>query len=203
MNGTKTTRKLGSRDNPLKVCFAGLMMSSKGAHILVEAMISLRRQGVYVEGCIAGDSFQAGYQEYLEEQVRKYRIENIIFTGQLSRSSLARCMQLHHVCVFPSIHPEAFGIVGAEAMASGLVLVSSGVGGAKELFVHEKTGFLFKPGDSTDLAERLKWLCTNPELMKHIGESAREHANKVLSVEESARKLERLFQIYRLNKFRE
>ena len=66
------------------------MMSSKGAHILVEAMISLRRQGVYVEGCIAGDSFQAGYKEYLEEQVRKYQIENIIFTGQLTRSSLAR-----------------------------------------------------------------------------------------------------------------
>ena len=44
------------------------------------------------------------------------------FLPQLNREQLARFFRLNHVCVFPSLHPEAFGIVAAEAMASGLAL---------------------------------------------------------------------------------
>ena len=40
---------------------------------------------------------------------------------------------MNHIGVFSSIYPEAFGIVAAEIMASGVALVSSGVGGAAEL----------------------------------------------------------------------
>ena len=74
------------------------------------------------------------------------------FVGQLKRQALARFYALHHVGVFPSIHPEAFGIVAAEMMASGLAVVSSGVGGAGELIEDGYTGLRFKPGDSEDLA---------------------------------------------------
>ena len=44
---------------------------------------------------------------------------NVQFVPQLTRKQLSRFFQLNHICVFPPIHPEAFGIVGAEAMASG------------------------------------------------------------------------------------
>ena len=71
---------------------------------------------------MAGMSFQPGYREQMEMLLLQNGLDGVRFTGQLTRSSLARCFQLHHVCVFPSIHPEAFGIVGAEAMASGLAL---------------------------------------------------------------------------------
>ena len=70
------------------------------------------------------------------------------FVGQLGRRALARFYALHHVGVFPSIHPEAFGIVAAEMMASGLVVVSSGVGGAGELIDDGRTGLRFMAGDS-------------------------------------------------------
>ena len=48
---------------------------------------------------------------------------NITFYKQLTRDQLARFFRLHHAAVFPSIHPEAFGIVAVEAMASGLALL--------------------------------------------------------------------------------
>ena len=77
------------------------------------------------------------------------------FVGQLKRQALARFYALHHVGVFPSIHPEAFGIVAGEMMASGLAVVSSGVGGAGELIDDGRTGLRFKAGDSQDLARCL------------------------------------------------
>ena len=64
--------------------------------------------------------------------------------------------------MFPSIHPEAFGIVAAEAMASGLALVSSGVGGAAEVFEDGISGLSFQAGDATSLATQLERLWRNP-----------------------------------------
>ena len=52
------------------------------------------------------------------------KLDGIIqFVGQLDRKSLARFYSLHHVGAFSSIHPEAFGIVAAEMMASGLTVI--------------------------------------------------------------------------------
>ena len=56
--------------------------------------------------------------------------------------------------MFPSLHPEAFGIVAAEAMASGLALVSTGVGGASEVFEDGISGLHYPAGNSTALAQR-------------------------------------------------
>ena len=112
-----------------------------------------KRQGVTVQASLAGDSFQSGYREQLEQWLEQHNLDGQVqFVGQLGRQALARFYALHHVGVFPSIHPEAFGIVGAEMMASGLVLVSSGVGGAGELIDDGRTGLRFQAGDSQDLS---------------------------------------------------
>ena len=71
----------------------------------------------------------------------------IFFPSSIKK--LARFFQLNHVCVFPSLHPEAFGIVAAEAMASGLALVGTGVGGASEVFEDGISGLHYPAGDST------------------------------------------------------
>ena len=99
----------GSRKRPLKVCFAGLLMASKGAHTLIEALIQLQQQGLCVQATLAGDSFQSGYREQLEQLLEQHNLDGAVqFVGQLGRLALARFYSLHHVGVFPSIHPEAF-----------------------------------------------------------------------------------------------
>ena len=65
----------------------------------------------------------------------------------------------------PFHYPEAFGIVAAEAMASGLALVSTGVGGASELFEEEVSGLHYPAGNSTALAEQLERLAYDPALL--------------------------------------
>ena len=193
LDGTQTGKQLGSERNPLKVCFAGLMMNSKGAHILVQAMVLLHQRGFHVEGHLAGGDFQPGYRQQMESLLKNNRLDSIRFTGQLNRHSLARFYGLHHVCVFPSIRPEAFGIVGAEAMASGLALISSGIGGAAELFENHISGLLFQTGKPSELADHLEHLGRHPYRLAALASAGSERAREQLSVTESARQLEELF----------
>ena len=184
----------GSTTFPLKVCFAGLLMGSKGAHTLVQALIQLNQEGINIQANLAGDSFQAGYREQLESMLAGAALHGVVrFVGQLSRPQLARFFRLHHACVFPSIYPEAFGIVGAEAMASGLALVSSGVGGAGELIETEISGLSFKPGDSQSLAKALRRLVQEPALMSRLSQAGEQRVRQRFSVTAAAAELERLF----------
>lgn len=184
----------GSRQRPLKVCFAGLLMSSKGAHTLIDALIELKEQGISVQASLAGDSFQRGYREQLEQCLAQNNLSGSVqFVGQLKREALARFYALHHVGVFPSIHPEAFGIVAAEMMASGLVVVSSGVGGAGELIEDGRTGLLFIPGDSKSLASRLRRLASDATLLRHLSQAGEKKAKQHFCVMRSAEALENGF----------
>jgi len=192
LNGMDEISRLGTPKHPLKVCFAGLLMGSKGAHTLIQALILMKQRGFWVQGYLAGASFQAGYREQLEIMLKQNDLADVQFIGQLSRNSLARCFSLHHVCVFPSIYPEAFGIVAAEAMASGLALVSSGVGGACELFEDKSSGLLFKPNDINDLAAKLELICANTSYLKKLAKTGEAHARSTLNVLESAKNLEQL-----------
>ena len=184
----------GSRQRPLKVCFAGLLMASKGAHTLIEALIQLKHQGLHVQASLAGDSFQNGYREQLEQLLVQHNLDGTVqFVGQLKRRALARFYALHHVGVFPSIHPEAFGIVAAEMMASGLAVVTSGVGGAGELIDDGRTGLHFMGGDSKDLARCLKRLVDDGPLLKNLRQSGQKEARQRFSVMAAATALEEGF----------
>ena len=148
---------------------------------------------------LAGDRFQSGYREQLENVLKQHNLDGTVqFVGQLRRQALARFYALHHVGVFPSIHPEAFGIVAAEMMASGLVVVSSGVGGAGELIDDGRTGVRFKCGDSDDLAKCLMQLLNDPTRLGKLREEAVQEVQRKFSVAASAAVLEEGFKEYAL-----
>jgi len=183
----------GTPDAPLKLCYAGLIMSTKGVHTFVEALIRLHQEGIRVQANLAGGTFGAGYKQALEQMIAAAGLAGEVrFMGQLNRPQLARFLQLHHGCVFPSIHPEAFGIVGAEAMASGLALVSSGVGGAGELVDDGETGLLFEAGNSQDLCRQLKRLVYEPGLLASLRKRGPETIRARFSVDQSVGQLEAL-----------
>ena len=93
---------------------------------------------------VAGNIFQSDYYDDILSSLSPYAQQIFFhFYGHLTPFKLARFLQLCQIGIFPSIYPEAFGIVSAEIMASGVVLISSGVGGSSELFHHNHTGFYF------------------------------------------------------------
>ena len=109
--------------------------AAKGHTHCLKHYLQLKQRGLEIHAMLAGGAFQKDYAEQLRQFCNNHNLNSQIdFLPQLNRTQLARFFQLQHVCVFTSIHPEAFGIVAAEAMASGLALVSTGVGGASEVF---------------------------------------------------------------------
>jgi glycosyltransferase involved in cell wall biosynthesis len=191
---TQAGQPLGSPANPLKVGFAGLLMGSKGAHTVVQALIALHQQGVAVQAHLAGGSFQPGYREQLQALLAGAGLaDQVRFVGQLDRPRLARFWALHQVGVFASTYPEAFGIVGAEVMASGLALLTTGVGGAAELIEPGVSGLGFQPGNPASLVETLQKLLADPVLLARLAAAGQERVQALFSVTSAADQLERLF----------
>ena len=183
-----------SRGRPLRVCFAGLMMSSKGPHTLLEALALLQKRGAVVEAMLAGGHFQADYVARMQQFLQDIGLNSHVrFLPALQRPQLARFFSLQHVCVFPSLYPEAFGIVAAEAMASGLALVSSGVGGAAELFESGESGLSFRAGDARDLAQQLQALVDQPGLLRSLQDQGRARVLEHFSVQRAVAQLEALW----------
>jgi glycosyltransferase involved in cell wall biosynthesis len=71
--------------------------------------------------------------------------------------------------LFTSIWQEPFGRVIVEAMASGLAVVGTAVGGAAEMLVHDENSLVFEAGDSTSLARALRRLIESPALRDTLG----------------------------------
>lgn len=187
--------QLGSLQNPLRLCFAGLMMSSKSPHTLAEALLQLKQAGIEATVSFAGGHFQPGYVDAIQAFLRDHQLnQQVNWFGQLSREQLARYLALHHVLVFPSVHPEAFGIVAAEAMASGLVVVTSGVGGAGELVEDGLSGLRFDPGNAQSLAAVLMALNkASAEEWRAMAHRGRARVQQHFSVERAAAQIEAEF----------
>ena len=90
--------------------------------------------------------------------------------GGLDRPELADAYRAADVMVFPSLWAEPFGLVPVEAMACGVPVVATGVGGSAEFLVDGGNALLYPPGDPAALAARLHQLATDPALRRRLVE---------------------------------
>jgi glycosyltransferase involved in cell wall biosynthesis len=74
-----------------------------------------------------------------------------------------------------------------EAMASGLPVVASAVGGIPEVVIHDETGLLVPPGDPDALADALRRLLADPALRRRLGAAGRARAEREFSLERARR----------------
>jgi len=138
-------------DEPTVVYF-GKLLHNKGVHVLLESLAGVDARTVIVG---FGD-----YRAELEDLARDLRV---LFTGPLEHRHLVHLLALGDACVVPSIFPEAFGMVAAEAAAAGcppLVARHSGLAEVAEGLEAEYPDALrdlasFTSGDAVDLRGKL------------------------------------------------
>ncbi|MBL9202598.1 MAG: glycosyltransferase [Opitutaceae bacterium] len=176
----------------LRICYASLMLPYKGADTLVRALVRLHDAGLDFTAEIAGDAPDPKFRLEMEELVRARGLaDKVRFTGFLDRRGLAALFARSNVLVFPSRFQEPFGISQVEALAAGLVVVSSGTGGAREIIRDRIDGLLFNAGDDADLANKLVSLARSPETMARLQRQGQARAT-IYAVENSVRKIEAL-----------
>ncbi|HQH72875.1 MAG TPA: glycosyltransferase family 4 protein, partial [bacterium] len=100
----------------------------------------------------------------------------LINQGWVDQDALPGLYQQMDIVAVPSTWIEPFGITAPEAMASGLPVVASRIGGVRQTVEHEKTGILVEPGDPHTLAEALRRLILDPDLRARMGQAGRERA---------------------------
>jgi glycosyltransferase involved in cell wall biosynthesis len=140
------------------VVYFGKLLHNKGVHVLLEAMAGIDARTVVV-----------GFGEQRAELERSAP-PRTLFTGPLEHRHLVHLLALADATVVPSIFPEAFGMVAAEAAAAGsppLVARHSGLaevaaGLEAEYPAHLRDLAAFETGDVHDLASRLQRLLTLP-----------------------------------------
>ena len=103
----------------------------------------------------------------------------MLFATALTNESIADALAMPQYRL--ASREEAFGNVFAEAMASGLPIVGSTVGGIPELVEHGKNGFLVPPREPRALAAAIRLLADNADLRAEIGRRNRVEAESNLS----------------------
>lgn len=95
----------------------------------------------------------------------------VTFTGNLKGRDLSMAYASSDIFAFPSAI-ETFGLVIAEAMASGLAVVTSRVGGVPELIRHGENGYIFEPNDTDMMVRYVRELAQNPDRRRAMGAAA-------------------------------
>ena len=141
-----------------------------------------------VEFQIVGDGPR---RSELEALVRSRRLDDrVSFLGH--REDVGRLLSEASIFALPS-RSEAFPNGAIEAMAAGLPVVASAVGGLLDLIDHGRTGLLVEPGNPTALADALRRLLTNPAAAAQIGERARADVQQRYSFERMVEAFEDLY----------
>jgi glycosyltransferase involved in cell wall biosynthesis len=146
------------------ILFLGRFSPEKGCHLLVEAYERLETD---VKLVMAGAS---SYCDEYSRQLRSHAGERIKILDWVSGDDLDELLTNAMVFVLPS-ELEGLSLALLDAMGAGLCVLSSDVPENREAI--ETAGFTFRRGDVADLADRLRFLITNPAVREAAGHAAR------------------------------
>ena len=149
------------------ILFVGNLIKIKGIWTLIESIKILSSSVPDLLLLIIG---QGEERERLESLVGRYHLENNIkFLGWLPQRDLPELYNAADVFVLPSI-TEGHSIALLEAMAAGLPIVASKIGGNLESIEEGVNGFLFDNCDANKLAEKLAIILTDSDLRQKMAE---------------------------------
>jgi glycosyltransferase involved in cell wall biosynthesis len=168
------------------VLYFGKLLYNKGVHVLFDALREVGARAVIV-----------GFGDYREE-LERIAPGRTLFTGPLEHRHLVHLIPLCDVTVVPSIFPEAFGMVAAEAAAGGSLPLVARHSGLAEIAEGVAAGYppehgdlaSFESGDAVDLAAKLQRLLQlPPDERRELAEAARNAVVERWSWERVAQRL--------------
>jgi glycogen(starch) synthase len=147
----------------------GRLVPEKGANVLIGALPKILSTDPNVKLVIAGDGYMK--EEYIRLAHYMGVGQKTYITGYLDNFTLKALLRVADVAVFPSIY-EPFGIVVLEAMAAGIPVVVSDIGGLSEIVAHEIDGIKVWADNSDSLAWGIKRVLYDKKLADVIRKNA-------------------------------
>jgi glycosyltransferase involved in cell wall biosynthesis len=186
---------LQNQNRERQVLFVGRLVEQKGCSLLIKAMSRVQEALPDTELIIIGDGKQ---RPALESEARQ-SLRNYRFLGTQSPSVVREWMQKAMVLSVPSVkvptgNSEGFGMVFAEAQASGLPVVSFSHGGIPEAVAHSESGFLAPEPDWRKLSEYILILLKNEALWERFSRAGRRRVEQKFDLHKQTARLEEIYE---------
>lgn len=146
----------------VKIGYVSRIDQGKGWDILLMALSVLKETGLQF---IAEFYGRGAEEDLFRAKVEYLRLnDNVNYYGPKSHDELPTIYKTFDVFVFPTMRDgESLGLVGLEAMAAGVPVIGSDIGGLKSYIKNNVNGMMFIPGDYMGLAEKLKLFFAYPD----------------------------------------
>ncbi len=156
----------------------GRLQSWKGFHAFVQAIATLRQEGLNIAGIIVGgsDAHESNYEPVLRDFIESLGLTRHIYLAG-SQSSVATWFLAADLFVHAS-REEPFGQVILEAMALGVPVIACRPGGPEEIVTHGQDGLLYKHGRQNELVNFMRQLALDSELCLRYGQQAQASARR-------------------------
>ncbi|MBI1849211.1 MAG: glycosyltransferase family 4 protein [Planctomycetes bacterium] len=189
--GFETERFLHARrapraPGPLRAGYVGAVIPSKGVHVLVEAW-----NRVHGDATCEIWGGTAHRPDYAQACRRASRPESLHFRGEFDPARAPEIFASLDVLVVPSVWFENSPLTIREGFLAGLPVVTSDLGGMRDLVVHEQSGLRFAPGDPAALASALQRLVDDRAFLDKL----RAGVPRVKTIDENAAELDRVYEL--------
>lgn len=174
------TQKFFPAERPVQpptVGFVGRLIHNKGPQRLIEAIPCVVARYPNVKFAFIGDG---PLRKSLESRVKALRIDgHVEFHGLVDHDLIPERLRSMSMVVRPS-DTEGLPVIALEAMATGIPLVATDVGGTAEVLEHGVTGLLLQANpDPSHISDAINYLLGDPDAMSRMGVTARSVTKKL------------------------
>jgi glycosyltransferase involved in cell wall biosynthesis len=162
-----TPKKTVVRDfsKPITILFLARIIAEKGIFESIDAFSKLRKKYPGSRLIVAGSGSELSAAQ---KTVVTNEVQNVNFLGWVKDEQKAEALEKAHLYLFPTYYNEGMPTSVLEAMAFGLPVLTTPVGGIPDFFEEGKMGFLLETRDPEYIAEKITNLIDRPVLMKKI-----------------------------------
>jgi len=155
------------------ILYVGNLLPSKGVTVLLEAFLRLGDTTTHLVLVGGGPLASQLERRAAEAGVR----DRVHLLGSQPHDVIPDIMRAAHVFVLPS-YSEGLAMVCAEALACGIPVAATNVGGVPEIVRNGETGLLVRPGNVSEVARALQEILGNPALARRLASVGRAHVEQ-------------------------
>lgn len=163
------------------VLMAARLLSTKGVREFVQAAHLLYRNNFIVRFQLVGSPDFSNPAAITQVELTQWRKDSLVEILGF-RTDLHDLMTKAHIICHPSYYPEGLPKVLCEAAAAGRPVITTNLPGCSDAIIEGVTGLLIDPRDSQQLADAIRFLCTNKPLLHQMSTSSRIHAEQLFDI---------------------
>jgi len=190
LNLTEYDKIKSPKNKKNQIYFVGRLIFYKNIDTVIKSMKLILKKVPNTKFIISG---KGPYEDKLKEIVKQEGLEkNIIFTGRVSDEQKIKYLKESDIMVQPSL-VEGFGITIIESFACKTPVISSNVMPLPELVKDGINGYVCKPFDEKEWAEKIALLLKDKNKIRKLGDNARKIVEENYTIQVIVKKLERLY----------